>query len=692
MSPSARRRAGFRQDIEGLRAVSVLAVVLWHAGLPWLPGGYVGVDVFFVISGFLMTTILVTELERDGTIKLAAFYARRARRLLPAALAALLGTAILSLTLLPSHRWPDIGRDIAASAAYVVNWTLAGGSVDYLAQDQAPSPLQHFWSLAVEEQFYIVWPVLLLLVPVIFRRRLRGGVVAVTAVAFVSSLAYSIYLTAANPSVAYFVTPTRIWELALGGFVALGAAEWHHLRRSVARVGGWLGLAMILLAIVTYSETTPFPGWQALLPTVGAALVLMAGPAAGRHGPIIALRPPPMQFLGKISYSLYLWHWPLLVVAMQLLGDGHQVPLVAGLSVAALSVVPAWLSWKYVEEPVRAAGSRFSRLTLTRRSLRLGFNCSLAGLIAGSAVFLAAGPQVPDESPSWVLPEAVQVVRDPFGAMVLGDDPIESEAGVAVDVVEAMDPPLDALEADLPAYQPEGCHVGLTATKPGFCEAGDPDGAILVVLVGDSHAGQWLTAMDLLGRANGWRIGMMTKSSCPFVDGVDIQRAGATYWQCLDWNDAVRADLLTMEPDLVLSSHASYGIDPGAMAEGLERAIAPLEAVGIRVGVIRDVPRADENMRHCMLENPQELTRCSFSRESGLARAGTGQIALIALRPDLPLIDLTDYICPLETCSPVIGGVPVYRDSNHLSATYVRSLSSHLAALVLPLVPSDPVR
>ena len=692
MSQPAGRRAGFRQDIEGLRAVSVLAVVLWHAGLPWLPGGYVGVDVFFVISGFLMTTILVTELERDGTIKLAAFYARRARRLLPAALTALVGTAILTLTLLPSHRWPDIGRDIAASAAYVVNWTLAGGSVDYLAQDAPPSPLQHFWSLAVEEQFYIVWPVLLLLVPVLFRRRLRGGIVVVTALAFVASLVFSIYLTQTNPSVAYFVTPTRIWELALGGLVALGAADWRHLRGGVARVSGWLGLAMILLAIVTYSDATPFPGWQALLPTVGAALVLIAGPAAGTSGPIVVLRPPPMQFLGKISYSLYLWHWPLLVVAMQLLGNGHQVPLTSGLAVAALSVVPAWLSWKYVEEPVRARGSRFTRLSLTRQSLRLGFNCSLAGLIVGSAVVLAGGPQVPEESPTWVLPEAVQTARDPFGAMVLGDDPVGSPAGAAVDFVAVLDPPPDALEADLPAFQPEGCHVGLTASEPGFCEAGDPDGDALIVLVGDSHAAQWITAMDLLGRANGWRIGTMTKSSCPFVEGVDIQRAGQTYWQCLDWNEAVRQELLAMQPEVVLFSHAAYAIEPDAMAEGLERAIAPLEASSIQVGVIRDVPRADENMRHCMLENPQKLTSCSFSRESGLARAGTGQTELITMRPDLPLIDLTDYICPREMCSPVIGGVPVYRDSNHLSATYVRSLSSHLAALVHPLIPSSAVR
>ncbi|GAA1149429.1 acyltransferase family protein [Ornithinicoccus hortensis] len=686
-------RSRFRKDIEGLRAISVLAVLLWHAGLPWLPGGYVGVDVFFVISGYLMTTILVGEAEREGTIALSRFYARRARRLLPAALSALLGTALLTLTLLPSGRWGQIGADIVASAAYVVNWTLAGGSVDYLAQEEAPSPLQHFWSLAVEEQFYLVWPLLLLALVALARRRgradrVRGYAWALTVLVFAVSLALSVHLTATSSASAYFVTHTRAWELALGGFVALGAGLWPRLRPALAATAGWIGLALVLWSIATFSSATPFPGWHALLPTVGAALILVAGPAAGPTGPVAVLAPAPMQFTGRISYSLYLWHWPFVVVALELFGTGHDVRIRYGLLAVAVSVVPAWLSWKYVEEPVRLAGVGLDRGRWTARSLRLGLNCSLVGVVAGLTLQLATWPVPPQEEPTWAVSPVVQTQRDPFGAMLLGADPTASPEGKPVDDPGPTNPPLDAVAADQPAFIPQGCNADLLDVEVGECLAGDPDADTLVVVVGDSHAGQWNPALDSLGHTHGWRVVTMMKSSCPFAPGLEFTRAGesGTYWQCTQWNEGVQDRIEELQPDLVLASNARYPMDGAELAVAMARGADFLAEQEIPFVVLRDTPRPQENMADCVLAHPTRMTACAFPREQALEQSGRGQAELIELRPEVPLIDLTDYICPGDRCPAVIGGVAVFRDSNHLSNTYVSSLTPALEDALVPLV------
>lgn len=677
----AERRA-FRPDIEGLRAISVLAVVWWHAGIGWLPGGYIGVDVFFVISGYLMTSVLFREAQLHGSVSMSKFYARRARRLLPAALAALSGTALLTVILLPPQRWASIGADIVASAGYVVNWRLAGGAVDYLSQDDPPSPLQHFWSLAVEEQFYFVWPLLIVIAVLVARRlRLKLHLVMILLVAatFATSYGLSIAVTASDPSTAYLVTHTRVWELALGAAVALWVAQWDRIPTGLANVVGWLGLVMIFGSILRMDNTTAFPGWIAIIPTLGAALVLVSGSSASRPGPGVLLNLAPMQFLGSISYSWYLWHWPFVVVAMSLFGTGHDVPLGYGVGAVLLSLVPAWLSYQYVEQPTRRAGKKAS----TTATLHLGARCTLAGVTAGALLVVAAPVTAPQVDPTWATPSNVLAAQGLDGAKALAPDPAVSPAGAVVDDPGPATPSLGDLEADIPSYVPEGCRRGLEDPTVGQCLSGDPDGEFVMAVVGDSHAGQWTSALNQLGLVNGWRVVAMTKSSCPPIyETTDVGSDVAS--SCLAWNRDLSAAIDDLNPDLVLMSSAKY-LSSGdeVIGNGLVASADRYTDDDTDVALIRDTPRPEENMGDCLLKNETTMSACAFDRAGGLSRSGTGHSVFAAQASGAGFIDLNEWICPQETCAPVIGGAVVYRDSNHVTNTYILTLQDALEGALL---------
>ncbi|HEU4894901.1 MAG TPA: acyltransferase, partial [Acidimicrobiia bacterium] len=312
----------FRLDIEGMRALAVIAVLLFHGSVPWAEGGYVGVDVFFVISGFLITGLLLREMETTGGVQLSRFYARRARRLLPASFLTLAATAVMTLLVLPANRWASIAGDLSASALYVVNWRLAGRSVDYLAADTAASPVQHFWSLSVEEQFYAVWPLLMILVGVKLFSRSRGlALKATLGAVFVLSFVWSVWYTGSSPGEAYFATTTRLWELALGGGLALSQNSLRRLPRPAAEGLAIAGVSAICLAVLTYGPSTSFPSFTALLPTVGAAALIAAGTAHPETTVGRALSLKPLVWIGGLSYSIYLFHWPMVVGAEAIFGQ-----------------------------------------------------------------------------------------------------------------------------------------------------------------------------------------------------------------------------------------------------------------------------------------------------------------------------------------------------------------------------------
>ena len=669
------RGSSFRGDVEGLRAVAVGFVLLHHSGVGLVSGGFAGVDVFFVISGFLITTQLVTEVDRTARISLHKFYARRAKRILPAAAIVLLATAILVRLFVPRIRWEEIGGDIIGSALYVVNWRLAGRSVDYLAEDSQPSPVQHFWSLAVEEQFYLVWP-LLILVGVVVARLMHTTTrrtlwVGLAVVAF-PSFAWALIETAHSPASAFFVTTTRMWELSIGAAVALGAGVFARIARGWAIVIGWLGLGAIAMSGIVVTERTPWPGYAALLPTLGSAAVIVAGFAVTRGGPSSLLGTRPFRWVGGLSYSLYLWHWPLINIAAACWGP---LSVGQGLAVAAVSLAPAWLTFKLLENPLRhsTAISRSARLAFS-----VGANFTLAGVVAGLVLVVSTTVQNPGRG----------IDNEALGAAVLAADPLGDPAGRSPGSVRYITPdPVDATR-DIPDVYGDGCHQNQADAAVLSCTYGNPASPTEVAVVGDSKVAQWLPALQVLASRNNWKLVVYTKSSCSFSSATTPDNDGKPYTACTEWNRLLLDRLTRLDtPNYVITSQGSARavtesgeLSVDAMVDGLRTSWAALARVGTEVVVIADNPHPGLNVYECVEEHRDALTSCTYNR-SRLASSGAyvTQTKAVQRRDHVKIVDLFDAICPVDPCSPVIGNVLVYRQGAHLTATYVKTLTPRLA-------------
>ncbi|GAA2244212.1 SGNH hydrolase domain-containing protein [Promicromonospora sukumoe] len=679
------RQSGFRPDIEGLRAVAIGAVLIYHAGLPFLPGGFIGVDIFFVISGFLITGLLVREVERTGRVSLTQFYARRAKRLLPATALVLTATAAIVWFTSSVTEWRTFGGDIVAAAAYVVNWRLADRSVDYLAEGTTASPVQHFWSLAVEEQFYIVWPLLLVLVTLLVRRtgfKVRPLMGIGLAVIVVPSFVWSVLLTNSNQATAFFVTTTRLWELGIGALVAVGAGLWPRLPAVATRILGWAGLATLVGAALLLDGSYAWPGSWALVPTLATAAIIIAGAGSSPSTVQRLLSAKPAVWIGGLSYSLYLWHWPLLIGYENLYGTPS--PLEGTLLMAA-SFIPAWLSLKLVENPVRFSGTlaRSNRTTLS-----VGANLTAVGILAGLVVMLAV-PQGPPAG-----------AGDAEGARSLTVTDGRASGIENPDSVDSMVPgPVDAVD-DVPAAYGKDCQADQEATTPKFCEFGDPDGERTMVLAGDSKALQWSGAFDELARQEGWRLVTATKSSCGLYD-VLRNEGGQDYTECLEHNRALTDALIEMKPDVVVvSQRHDTAIDPttgetteAAMTDGLVRVWDRLGQAGIHVVALLDNPSpanvevGDGEVYKCVAERLDQLSDCAFGRADGIAASGTPALVAAAEKvPAVDVLDLTDLFCDEQVCPPVIGGVLVYRQGSHITNTYALSAVPVLTDRLVPLL------
>jgi peptidoglycan/LPS O-acetylase OafA/YrhL len=674
----AKGNSRIRRDIEGLRAVATFLVLPYHAGLMLFPGGFVGVDVFFVISGFVITGQLIKEVDRDGTVNLLGFYARRAKRLLPAAAVVLVATAVMTWLWVPKIRWETTGGDIVASALYFVNWRLADRSVDYLAEDVTPSAVQHYWSLSVEEQFYFIWPLLLLGAVLLAaklginrRAALLGGLAAVA----VPSLLWAGHQAIASPERAYFITTTRMWEFTVGAFVAILATRLDRLPRALAIVLAWAGLGMILVAGRIFTADMTWPGYYALLPTVGAGLLIAGGVAAGSRGPVMVLGNRFMLFIGYLTYSLYLWHWPLLIVAREHFGG---ISLAAGLAIMVFTIVPAWLTFHLVENPLRSSQfiSRHVRVALS-----LGVNATLIGVAAGLALVVALSNSV-----STLPPGSAQ------GAAALSASPTHDPAGKPVKQISGGITP-DPLQAtkDVPDLYADGCQVAVTSSEPTSCEYGSADAKTTIAVVGDSKAAQWVPAFQVLARQNDWRIVTYTKSACQFAT-VETSLEGEVYQTCRDWTDNVLARLTGSDkPDVVVTAgQRDQGVVGGedgdlelsedAMRSAMVDTWTRLEDAGVKVVVLADTPQTGSDVYACVAEHPDDLTACTYDRDHGVAASGAPVQGAAAKEAGVPFIDLVDFICPSSQCPPVIGNVLIYRQGSHLTKTYVETLAPRLEA------------
>ncbi|GLY94631.1 acyltransferase family protein [Actinoplanes sp. NBRC 103695] len=661
------RATGHRRDIEGLRAVAVLLVVLYHAGVPLLGGGFVGVDVFFVISGYLITGLLAREVTGSGRLSVAGFYARRFLRLLPAAVLVTAATVVAAAHWLPPLRTPQIAGDGLFATLYSVNYRLAATGADYLNAETAPSPLQHFWSLAVEEQFYLVWPLLLLAAWAAGRRR---GVAIALGVVVAGSFAVSLWQTGANPTWAYFGLHTRAWELGAGALVAVLAPRFP---RRFASALSAAGLAAIALAAVLLNARTPFPGYAAALPVAGAVAVL----AGGITAPSGLLREPVLQAVGRLSYSWYLWHWPFLVIGPAALGVPATLPV--KLALAAASLVAASLTYALVENPIR-------RLPALRRRPWPTLAAGLAVTVLAAAGYLAA---------TRVEAEPATAYRAP---VLTAWAPDRLAEGVRTPAVPAnLTPPLRTAGKDLPRLYPDGCSSELTddtVRKP--CAYGDVASSETVVLYGDSHAAHWFPALEVIARDRNWRLVVVTKNACSAAATRIFQvKLNRPFNECMTWRRKAWSAIADLRPSRVFMASAAAGgtvvdgsgvplTDPTwtdrAWLAGWAETTDRLSSSGARLFLLEDTPYQSSQPLECLSLHPKNPHACVVAADVALLSPDRRRAIALKLRAKgVTVIDPTPWFCTAKACPVIVGNVLVFRDPSHMTATWSRLLAPQLA-------------
>lgn len=669
---TTRGARALRPDIQALRALAIVVVVAYHLWPSAVGGGYVGVDVFFVVSGFLITSHLVSEVRRTGTVSLRAFWARRIRRLLPAASVVLAFCLAAMFAVVPPSLWQRTVTEVAASALYLQNWVLGAGSVDYLGADGAPTLVQHFWSLSVEEQFYLLWPVLIVAAAAIAgRRRSTAAIAGVLAAVLVASFVFSIVETQRSQPSAYFHTGARAWEFALGGllvFVPSSIRERMPARASTMLAAA--GAALVLVSVLAFDASTPFPGSAALVPVLGTALVVLARPT-GR-----VVRARPVLWLGAVSYPLYLWHWPLIVLTPYLLGRPAGGPASVGVIVASL--VLAWLTTRFVEDrrrvrPRRRAGHRGAyALAAGLAALTLVAGAATSGALHSSAA--AAG---------WAAVYSYET--DPcYGAaaMLPGAD-CSAPFAVPADLDTAY------AAGDKGSLAMPCSSVGVTVTKCEFGQLDDP--VRTVALVGNSHAGHLIAGLDAYGIEHGWRIVLMRKTGC-----TGASTAAQTESGCVEWTRAVLDGILE-RPDIDtvvfatnddalryvgggVTDAAPMGIAAvAAVDSNVSGNLAALRDAGKRVVAVGDVPGAADAAPDCVYLHRTLYDPCATPR----APEHDNVVATAArATPGVGWVDLDPYFCDEAECHSVIGGAVVYLDEHHLTASFSRSLGPMLGGAI----------
>jgi peptidoglycan/LPS O-acetylase OafA/YrhL len=665
---SASRSAEFRPEIQGVRALGALLVASFHIWFGRVSGG---VDVFFIVSGYLILGSLLRQAEKTGRIDLIGFAYRLSKRLLPAALFVILAVLLGAWLWLPQTRWEFVIKEAVASTLYLENWRLIRQSVDYLARDELPSPFQHYWAISIQGQFYVIFGIGIALYLYLSRKaigRAWNPLILIGAI-FAGSLAYSIWLTIVDQPTAYFSTFTRLWEFALGGILAaiLPRLSLSHGTRLFL---GWIGFVAILSCGAVLQVATLFPGYAALWPTFGACCVIAAGRTGSKVGADAILASRPLAYIGDISYSLYLWHWPLLIFYRAIFNE-VEAGLWAGLAILAISIVLSAATQRYIEQP-------FINLERTTANpwpwLAQAAAAGIMTLSAAGGWYLYVAKVKHDE-----IAAPLDLATHP-GALAFDRPATSTGADIRPGPLWVRD--------DKPVAYDDGCHQSLESSKLVTCVYGDKDAPISIAIVGGSHSLMWLPAFQEIAARRDLKIITMTKSSCLFSSAY-VGGIVAFKDQCATWNKQALAKLLELKPSAVFTIATRGSGSEETIPQAYVDPWRALAGAGIQVIAIRDTPWMMFDVAECVEIAGADAAACSRPRKSMLADVNPIQRA-----KDLPsnvrYIDLSRYFCSAEICPPVAGNVLIYSDVHHITATYARTLSPALEEAVFSALRSAP--
>ena len=604
-------------QIQGLRALAALLVTLFHA--KWVNGGFIGVDIFYVISGFLITGLLLREIERTGTINFKEFYARRFKRLLPTSFFVLLVTAVASWLLIPATMRSSLGRDIIAASLYVSNYLFAWWQADYQNLDATPSPVIHYWSLAVEEQFYLIWPLLILfffIAATKFNRKilLTFLVAAVTALSFI----FSIYQTETSPIWAFYSLPTRAWELGLGALLVLLPPI------KTKKLVGLLGFIFIIVSAFIFGETTAFPGVNAVLPVLGTVMLIST---INSWPPFLndVANSRMFQWLGEISYPLYLWHWPLLVLPSTYFA--RPLAIYERILAIIATIILADLTHRFIEEPFRKHKTE-PTLVFKRSGV-----ITLVSVLIGTAIIFSSSDKI---------------------------DVSGINGAVSLAQIKAR-----------PLVYDDGCHANYAQTKSDECIYADTKSDKTIVLYGDSHAAQWFPALVEIASRSGYRLISLTKSACPSVDTVRLDQGGFKMSRCKKWRINTIKRIQEINPDVLIMSSFQYFAQPPRFTDreqwwndGQRKLLTEVKNISPHLIYITDTPHPLRDIPACLAN--YSISKCNTTQRSeDLSISG------------FSVINPNSWLCS-RVCPAVKDGVVAYRDASHISVDIAIALIPRL--------------
>jgi peptidoglycan/LPS O-acetylase OafA/YrhL len=631
---------GFRKDIQGLRAVAVLLVIIFHADIPTVHGGYIGVDVFFVISGYLITSLLFNEIVINGSINFKQFYARRIRRILPLSVCVTLITLIVFAFFISPWELKELSKTSLLTSFFSSNIWFIVQVTDYFGAETESNPLLHTWSLAVEEQFYFLWPALLALLPLISKTK-RVWMWSLISVLIVSLGAF-LFLYYHNQPLAFFSMPTRAWQFSAGALICFAPSLKDKSISFLNLISG-TGLLFILTTALTIGAGFDGNPLWALVPTFGAALIIWAGLHHQTFAIARILSTPLLVFIGRLSFSLYLWHWPVIVFFKLNSINLEPEDIVLALLVTFLL---SWWSYRFIESPFR----KHKLLNTTKRSLLFGCCLILVGLCSSLSYYYYAK----------------------FSLMSPAQSRIESTQFASKAV--------------------ESCVTSITDTQLVECELGEVQSNKVVTVLGDSKAQQWLPVLDELGVKHGWKIIVLVKSGCsPAFINPYLVYLGREYHECNTWRKSALDKLLEVQPELVVVSHYSgYSISElGTKRDatkadyltGYELLNQQLLSLDTKLLFIRDNPQFPISIPKCLSRAVgaegliDEL--CVFSEVDVEFRKFVFDAAksVFDTKAAAQFLDLTPFYCEQRRCPSFKHNIVRYTDRHHLSYDFTKQLS-----------------